>query len=59
MRLRCRPSSVRSLTRTRRIGDVTAALNAQQLADIAAVEAKLVLTPNAGNNNNGSSDLYL
>ncbi|HTB01764.1 MAG TPA: autotransporter-associated beta strand repeat-containing protein, partial [Bradyrhizobium sp.] len=35
--------------------DVTAALNAQQLADIAAVEAKLVLTPNAGNNNVGTT----
>jgi hypothetical protein len=34
--------------------DVTATLNAKQLADIAAVEAKLALTPDPGNNNNGS-----
>ena len=35
--------------------DVTATLNAQQLADIAAVEAKLVPVPDPGNNNNGSA----
>ncbi len=34
--------------------DVTATLNAQQLADIAAVEVKLALVPDPGNNNNGS-----
>ena len=34
--------------------DVTATLNAQQLADIAAVEVKLSLVPDPGNNNNGS-----
>ncbi len=34
--------------------DVTATLNAQQLADIAAVEAKLLLEPDPGNTNNGS-----
>ena len=35
--------------------DVTSSLNALQLADIAAVEANLVVTPTAGNNNNGSA----
>src|SRR6202022_1637491 len=35
--------------------DVTATLNAQQLADIKAVEAKLTVTPEPGNNNNGSA----
>ncbi len=35
--------------------DVTASLNTQQLADIAAVEAQLTLTPNPDNNNNGST----
>jgi fibronectin-binding autotransporter adhesin len=34
--------------------DVTATLNALQLADIAKVEAKLVLAVDPGNNNNGS-----
>jgi VCBS repeat-containing protein len=34
--------------------DITATLTAQQLAAIAAVEAKLVLVPDSGNNNNGS-----
>ncbi|HEX3116704.1 MAG TPA: VCBS domain-containing protein [Bradyrhizobium sp.] len=34
--------------------DVTATLNAQQLADVAAVEAKLVLVAAAGNTNTGS-----
>ncbi len=34
--------------------NVTATLNAQQQVDIAAVEAKLLLTPDPGNNNNGS-----
>jgi fibronectin-binding autotransporter adhesin len=34
--------------------DVTATLNALQLADIAKVEASLLLTPDPGNNNNGS-----
>jgi fibronectin-binding autotransporter adhesin len=34
--------------------DVTATLNALQLADIAKVEAKLLLTPDPANNNNGS-----
>jgi hypothetical protein len=34
--------------------DVTATLNALQLADIAKVEANLLLTPDPGNNNNGS-----
>jgi len=34
--------------------DVTATLNALQLADIAKVEANLVLTPDPGNNNNGA-----
>ncbi len=33
--------------------DVTAELNAQQLADIAAVEVDLVVVPDPGNNNNG------
>jgi hypothetical protein len=33
--------------------DVTATLNALQLADIAKVEANLLLTPDPGNNNNG------
>jgi VCBS repeat-containing protein len=33
--------------------DITATLTAQQLAAIAAVEAKLVLVPDPGNNNNG------
>jgi VCBS repeat-containing protein len=33
--------------------DVTAALSAQQLADIAAIELNLVPVPGAGNNNNG------
>jgi hypothetical protein len=35
--------------------NVTAALNANQLADIVAVEAKLLPTPDPGNNNNGSA----
>ncbi len=35
--------------------DVTATLTAQQLADIAAVEAKLVVVQDPGNNNNGSA----
>jgi VCBS repeat-containing protein len=34
--------------------DVTASLTAQQLAEIAAVEASLAVTPAPGNNNNGS-----
>jgi fibronectin-binding autotransporter adhesin len=34
--------------------DVTATLNALQLADIAKVEANLLLTPDPANNNNGS-----
>jgi VCBS repeat-containing protein len=34
--------------------DITATLTAQQLAAVAAVEAKLVLAPDPGNNNNGS-----
>jgi VCBS repeat-containing protein len=34
--------------------DVTATLSAQQLADIAAVEANLVLVPDPGNKNTGS-----
>jgi hypothetical protein len=35
--------------------DISAKLNALQLADIAAVEAKLVLAADPGNNNNGSA----
>jgi hypothetical protein len=35
--------------------DVTAKLNAQQLADITAVEVKLAVVPDPGNNNNGSA----
>ena len=37
--------------------DVTSALNAQQLADIAAIELNLVPVPTAGNNNNGSATI--
>ena len=35
--------------------NVTATLNAKQLADIAAVAVKLALVPDPGNNNNGSA----
>ena len=35
--------------------DVTAGLNAEQLADIAAIDINLQLVPNPGNNNNGSA----
>ena len=35
--------------------DVTSTMNALQLADIAAVEAKLLVVPTPGNNNNGSA----
>jgi FecR protein len=35
--------------------DITATLTAQQLAQVAAVEAQLVVTPSPGNNNNGSA----
>ncbi len=35
--------------------DVTATLNAKQLADIVAVEARLLLVPDPGNKNNGSA----
>ena len=35
--------------------DVTATLNAQQLADIAAIEVNLVAVPDPGNTNNGSA----
>ena len=51
-----RSSSVRSLTTTGHV-DVTSALNAQQLADIAAIELHLVPVPTAGNNNNGSATI--
>ena len=37
--------------------DVTSALSAQQLADIAAIELNLVPVPTAGNNNNGSATI--
>ena len=38
-------------------GDVTATLNAQQLADIAAIEIDLAAVPASGNNNHGSATI--
>ena len=53
IRRRCRATFSSFTYQDAQHNDVTSGLNAQQLADIAAVEVDLVLVPDPGNNNTG------